>query len=168
MRLRETIRPPERYASELFYQPTPQRSLRNGRNTTAPNYIDFNPNHPPAAFPTLDEPRPTGNPQTQKRSEDQQTEDQDGDIHMCDATVPSRNGARPGRVSVETVDELDDIPIDEMENCLASNGLHNPMYANNMAIMAECASDDGMMWGSDENDEIDQCHDSGNAEACQL
>ncbi|KAL2006422.1 hypothetical protein VTN00DRAFT_9090 [Thermoascus crustaceus] len=164
MRLRESIRPPERYASELFYQPTPQRSLRNGRNTKAANYIDFNPNHPPAAFPTLDEPRPTGSPQTQKRSEDQQTEDQNGDIHMRDATVPSGNGARPGRVNAETVDELDDIPIDEIENYLASNGPRNPIYARNMAIITECASDDGMMWGSDENDENDQCHDSGNAE----
>ncbi|KAL1999293.1 hypothetical protein VTN02DRAFT_4724 [Thermoascus thermophilus] len=161
MRLRETIRPPERYASELFYQSTPQRSLRDDGNTKALNYIDFNPNHPPAAFPTLDQPYPTGNPQRLKRSEDQQTEDQDGDVHMRDATVPSRN-ARPGRVSAGTVDELDHIPIDEMENCLASNGPHNPMYANNMAIMAECGSDDGMMWGSDEIEEIDQGHESGN------
>lgn len=166
MRLRETIRPPERYASELFYQPAVQRSLRNGRNSKAPNYIDFNPNHPPAAFPTLDKPRPTGDPQTQKKSQDRQTEDQDGDIHMRDAPVSRHGGAESGCVDADTVDELDDISIDEIENYLASNGPQNPTYAKNMAIMAECTSDEDI-FGSDENSEISQNDDGENAEVCR-
>ncbi|WEW56660.1 hypothetical protein PRK78_002108 [Emydomyces testavorans] len=79
LRERRTIRPPRRYDEEDFFtpsrsgsipQPQPQsQSMLKPRPRTLmmppsvrpsfpPPYVDYNPNHPPAAFPTLDNPVP--------------------------------------------------------------------------------------------------------------
>lgn len=57
MRLRNTIRPPERYKAEEFYAPFTPRSARDRSGQRVPAYVDYDPNLPPAAFPTLDRPR---------------------------------------------------------------------------------------------------------------
>ncbi|GAD96561.1 hypothetical protein AOR_1_1024194 [Paecilomyces variotii No. 5] len=135
MRLRDRVRPPQRFESELFYQPTPQRSLRRPA-PAQPAYIDFNPNLPPAAFPTLTTPRPPEKIQSQSQGNGQRDKDHEGDIQMDDAPGSSQ-GTLYHHADTETDDELEGIPMEDVDNYLASNGPQNTVYSRNMAIMAE-------------------------------
>lgn len=135
MRLRDSVRPPQRLESELFYQPTPQRSSRRGGTPSRPTYIDFNPNLPPAAFPTLKAPCPVTDIQGYPHGRDEQNEGYQSDIQMADASSsPQRDLlCHPDR---ETDDEIEDVPVEDMDNYLASNGPQNQIYTRNMAIIA--------------------------------
>lgn len=130
MRLRESIRPPQRFDSELFYQPVPQRSLREAKNPgSSPSYIDYNPNLPPAAFPTLDKPRPAGETDQKSRSQREPRQVKpDGGEHA----IHSKTRDKKADFGVD----YEDIPIDKLENYAASNGRLNPVYVKNMAVMA--------------------------------
>ncbi|KAL5364043.1 hypothetical protein BJX96DRAFT_187521 [Aspergillus floccosus] len=59
MRLRDSVRPPERYKADEFYAPFTPKSARERSSQPVPTYVDYNQNLPPAAFPTLDRPRAT-------------------------------------------------------------------------------------------------------------
>ncbi|KAK2795734.1 hypothetical protein FQN52_003583 [Onygenales sp. PD_12] len=67
LRRRHTIRPPKRYEGEASIQPTrppppPEPRVympRGARPSIRPPFIEYNPNLPPAAFPTLDAPQPS-------------------------------------------------------------------------------------------------------------
>ncbi|KAL1969408.1 hypothetical protein VTN77DRAFT_8846 [Rasamsonia byssochlamydoides] len=128
MRLRESVRPPQRYDAEFVYQPT---TRRGPRSSSARNYVEYNPNLPPAAFPTLDKPRPVINSQSQQ-SQGRKT-DWDGDVDMEDDNDN---------------DELRHISIHDIDNYAASNGPQNPIYARNMAkldqISRESSQDSDM------------------------
>lgn len=166
MRLRDSVRPPQRLESELFYQPTPQRSLRRATTPARPPYIDFNPNLPPAAFPTLSTPRRPGEIQCQSRENDQRNKDRDGDIQMDDASSsPQRTPYR--HADRELDDELEGIPIEDMDNYLASNGIQNTVYNRNMAIMAESDHESSTSTAVDDMDE-DMADSGGGNETGRL
>ncbi|KAK2764349.1 hypothetical protein FQN54_009042 [Arachnomyces sp. PD_36] len=89
MRLRGTIKAPTRYGDDDF---DPQNTGRrpSGPPCTRPDtkipFIDFNPNLPPAAFPTLDQPRPSCEPEPKGKGVDRgegdgqhQENERDGD-----------------------------------------------------------------------------------------
>lgn len=59
MRLRDSVRPPERYKAEEFSAPFTPKSTQERQGQHVPAYVDYNPNLPPAAFPTLDKPQAT-------------------------------------------------------------------------------------------------------------
>ncbi|OGM48546.1 hypothetical protein ABOM_002391 [Aspergillus bombycis] len=165
MRLRESIRPPERYESEHFYTSLGQKSLRQHRNTNRPPYIDFNPNLPPAVFPTLDFPRPTV-PETDKCTQSK------GEEETNSENTPQHGREQPGHYgedkgSREAGDDLEDIPIHQLESYAASNGDLNPIYAKNMATIAAAdpsASNDLHYEtdGIDAHDEDDSTHEIPN------
>ena len=133
MRLRETIRPPQRYDNEDFI--TPQRSLRQARRQARPSSVAFNPNLPPAAFPSLERPRPG-----------KQCDDRKSQVSLQYAGNSERPGQSQGQHQRsetengendrETRDDFEDMPMDEIENTIASNGELNPTYVKNMAMMA--------------------------------
>ncbi|KAB8256897.1 hypothetical protein BDV32DRAFT_160884 [Aspergillus pseudonomiae] len=142
MRLRESIRPPERYESEHFYTSLGQKSLRQHRNPNRPPYIDFNPNLPPAVFPTLDFPRPAV-PEAGKCAQSKGEETNSGGTLQHGREQPEHYGE--DKDSREAGVDLVDIPINQVENYVASNGDLNPVYVKNMATMAAAdssASDD--------------------------
>ena len=53
MQLRQTTRVPQRYAEESEYHPASMTSRGRGQSMVYPQIVPFNPNLPPAAFPTL-------------------------------------------------------------------------------------------------------------------
>lgn len=111
MRLRDSIRPPKRFNSEEFETPYSEINLRRPNITTEkPHIIEYNPNHPPAAFPTLDRPR-----------------------------VPGSNDENIANNQDENDSEVDfeDISFDDIDNLQASNGPLNPIYVRNMNLMAD-------------------------------
>lgn len=120
MKLRDSVRPPQRYDAEFVYQPVTRRGQRS---SSARNYVDYNPNLPPAAFPTLDKPRPMNNSQSQ-HVQDKKT-DQDGDVDMDDDGDHDHH------------DELPHISNRDIDNYVASNGPQNPIYARNMARLEQ-------------------------------
>ncbi|KAF7597606.1 hypothetical protein BBP40_000084 [Aspergillus hancockii] len=129
MKLRESIRPPERYESENFYSPMSRRPLRQLKPQVAPSYIDFNPNLPPAAFPTLNYPRPAI-PST--NGEDEQSSAGTSPYQPC-----GQSGHHGGAIANNgTRADFEVIPANQIENHMASNGNMNPVYVQNMATMA--------------------------------
>ncbi|KAE8380538.1 hypothetical protein BDV26DRAFT_131096 [Aspergillus bertholletiae] len=135
MRLRDSIRRPERYESEHFYTSLGQKPLRQHRNITHPPYIDFDPNLPPAAFPTLNFPRPAV-PEAEKGGQRKR----EGDAN--DGNTPQHSHGQPGhhvetKNSKETGVDLEDIPIDQVKNYIASNGDLNLVYVKNMATITD-------------------------------
>lgn len=129
MRLRDNIHPPQRFNSELLYTPAFRGSRRKARSREPPPYIDYNPNLPPAAFPTLDILR---EPDKYDHGNIRQSLIK-GELQ--------RNGNLNGNYGSNGQDEergveFEDLPIDSIENDIASNGNLNPVYVRNMAIMA--------------------------------
>ncbi|EIT78809.1 hypothetical protein BDV35DRAFT_79275 [Aspergillus flavus] len=153
MRLRDSVRPPERYESEHFYTSLGQKSLRQNRNTNRPPYIDFNPNLPPAVFPTLDLHRPEV-PESDKGAQRRGGEEADN------ATTPQHGREQAGNHG-ETKDnnvtrvDLEDISISQVENYVSSNGDLNQVYIQNMATMAAVDSSSVSDGLHDETDGID-------------
>ncbi|KAL4733911.1 hypothetical protein BDV11DRAFT_175266 [Aspergillus similis] len=147
MNLRETIRLPQHFSPDHFYGPMSQRSLR-GDDKRKPAYIDYNPDLPPAAFPTLDRPRAAryGHDMHQR----------DNDEHR-----PNKAGRRNNRRSLDDLYAsvspkgqreasptayVREIPLDQLDNYVASNGELNPIWVSNMARMAAAGKDaDGDM-----------------------
>lgn len=60
MRLRENIKPPLRYSGNAWVPPSSAPRIPIcARPSNKPPFVDYNPNLPPAVFPTLDVPRPS-------------------------------------------------------------------------------------------------------------
>ncbi|PKX94062.1 uncharacterized protein P174DRAFT_369121 [Aspergillus novofumigatus IBT 16806] len=133
MRLRESIRPPERFNSELIITPSRKKTLRESRNQRTPRFIDYNPNLPPAAFPTLD---PANRSQSRTEGQDRAKVEQDGVAKGVQHDASSIDFHGSNTEDKETWEQLEDISIDELEDLIASNGELNPIYVRNMAIMA--------------------------------
>jgi hypothetical protein len=142
MRLRQTIRAPSRYEDEceLSAGVSPRRLPRRRKAAEAAEgeraipCVDYNPNQPPAAFPTLDHPLPAGQTYHSLTSTistsaapaasdtDSATDDADleADGHHLDAFESLYRGIPPG----------------QLDNFIASNGPQNPQYKRNMALLA--------------------------------
>lgn len=160
MRLRQTIRVPSRYDDEceLSNGVSPRRLPRRRKAATAEAaedeemaipYVDYDPNRPPAAFPTLDHPLPAGQtyhslltatpPPAVVANASPDTDDADleadGDHHL-DAFNSLYRG----------------IPPEKLDNFIASNGPQNPQYKRNMALLAR-EDDDFDLGISDDDDD---------------
>ncbi|RHZ43153.1 uncharacterized protein CDV56_100869 [Aspergillus thermomutatus] len=133
MRLRESIRPPERFNSELVITPSSKRTLREPRNLRTPRFIDYNPNLPPAAFPTLD---PANLSQLRTGEQDPAKVEPNGVTKAVQRDSSSIDLHRSDAEDKETWEKLEDISIDYLEDLIASNGELNPIYVRNMEIMA--------------------------------
>lgn len=57
MELRKTIKRPQRYEEEIAGQHDTSVAIHSVRPARPIPFVDFNPNLPPAAFPTLDSPK---------------------------------------------------------------------------------------------------------------
>ncbi|EED21548.1 conserved hypothetical protein [Talaromyces stipitatus ATCC 10500] len=147
MRLRETIRAPSRYEDECELSPgVSRRRLPRRRRGMAEErcipYVDFNPNLPPAAFPTLDHPRPAG------QGPPSFTQPEPSHVPSSSTSSSSSDDA-DNAGSVADRHHLDafklycrDIPPEELDNFVASNGPQNPQYRRNMALLAREESSD--------------------------
>ncbi|KAL4752427.1 hypothetical protein BDW72DRAFT_211836 [Aspergillus terricola var. indicus] len=147
MNLRKTIRLPQHFGPDHFYGPMSQRSLR-GDDRKKPAYIDYNPNLPPAAFPTLDRPRAAryghnmhqrdddeGRPNEASRRSNRRSLDD-----LCASVNPK------GQREASPTAHVKEIPLDQLDNYVASNGELNPIWVSNMARMAAAGKDtDGNM-----------------------
>ncbi|KAL2839144.1 hypothetical protein BJX68DRAFT_272266 [Aspergillus pseudodeflectus] len=140
MRLRETVRLPERLHQDHVCLPLSQKPLRKPKNDPKPRFSEFNPNLPPAAFPTLNSPRAEDNERNQ--TNDDRTTARKSLEAICQLTNPGDQKDAAAR------DELEDMPMNVLENHMASNGEMNPIYVSNMAKMAavgqELSAADGM------------------------
>lgn len=143
MRLRESIRPPERFNSELIITPSPKKTLREPRNPRNPRFVDYNPHLPPAVFPTLE---PANLAQSRTGEQDRQKTEQNGVAKGLQRDTSSIDFHGSNTEGKETWEKVDDISIDELENIIASNGELNPIYVRNMTIMeaAETSSSSDM------------------------
>ncbi|KAJ5561633.1 hypothetical protein N7461_000394 [Penicillium sp. DV-2018c] len=136
MKLRSKIRAPVRYGedeeersrrtslrkstddtpddtSELEVLGKPRSQKRRRTNT-----VPFNPNLPPAAFPTLDRP-----------------EQKHDSTSITSSQRPANSHVSSPPSSTEA--PMNDVPLNELENHFASNNMDNPVYARNMNNMAQ-------------------------------
>lgn len=167
MRLRESIRPPERFNSELIITPSRKKTLRESRNPRTPRFIDYNPNLPPAAFPTLD---PANLSQSRTGEQDRAEVEQNGVAKALQRDASSIDFHEGDTEDKETWEKLDDISIDELEDLIASNVELNPIYVKNMEIMAtaETSSSSDMDMEDSDPDEPMTDVDGRHAEVCFL
>lgn len=140
MQLRKSIRPPQRYDSDNFYQLT-QRPLREIHTPERIPYIDYNPDLPPAAFPTLDRPRPAGETSQKKPTAGRTRQDGTDEKYTTRSRVQNQNAPPQNQHSANdqkamAVVDYEDMSIDELDNRMASNGEFNPVYMKNMSVMA--------------------------------
>ena len=91
--------------------------------------VEFDPSLPPAAFPTLDI-------QRERRSSHAKGIHGRGILSTNDSSRVLSGSCRGGQNGdgAERVD-FQGIPLDHLENYVASNGEHNPVYVGNMAIL---------------------------------
>ena len=135
MRLRGPVKASQRMENEGVNEAShnQQKQLRS-KSQDLSRYIDYNPNLPPAAFPTFDQPRvPDGHA---RQVQSIQTAGEGGRA-LSRRNSGSRNDLRK-RNKVAGVD-LSGIPDDVLGNCIASNGDLNPIYVKNMSIMARAS-----------------------------
>lgn len=133
MRLRDTVRPPKRFeAEEEYFVPrSKRRRSTQGGSQNQPTCVEFNPDLPPAAFPTLDKPRVDGGTHGDGENK-QDASSQITGSQQREGVLNKDNGNGKEKARID----LDEIPIDEIENRIASNDYLNPIYARNMALLA--------------------------------
>ncbi|KAF7164679.1 hypothetical protein CNMCM5623_009092 [Aspergillus felis] len=167
MRLRESIRPPERFNSELIITPSPKKTLREPRNPRNPRFIDYNPNLPPAAFPTHD---PANLSQLRPGEQDRAGAEQNCIAKAVQLDASSIEFHGRDTEEKETWERLEDISIDELEDLIASNGELNPIYVKNMEIMAtaETSSSADMDMEDSDPDEMMTDIDGRHAESIRF
>jgi hypothetical protein len=134
MRLRTNINPPQRYQSDAEFVPINKRQQQQSATAARKkdkNYVDYNPNLPPAAFPTLDHALPAGQSPPSSRQPD--------------------NSAAP---QVQDSGPFPHIPCENFDNFIASNGPQNPQYVRNMALLDREYSSDLDISSDEEGDEL--------------
>ncbi|KKK12584.1 hypothetical protein AOCH_006124 [Aspergillus ochraceoroseus] len=134
MELRSTVHLPQRLNSDLFYTPLSKRPLRENREESSLRHIDFNPNLPPAAFPTLERPRAS-------ESSHQQLEQAQVDRYTTRnkqrrSNNNQNNSCAKTQTQRESKLDLDEIPMDLIENYAANNADSNSIYVIKTAGMA--------------------------------
>lgn len=155
MRLRSHIRPPQRLVDEIQNGAAAAGSLRQATSPPRPPFIDFNPNLPPAAFPTLSAPRPASS---------------DANGPHADSNRPAATRHDEGRTGTGRIqgsgtgncaktsnhrigDELADVPMELLDNYAASNGDQNPTYRRNLTMMAACNDERAEPLGMSDSEE---------------
>ncbi|KAL2853331.1 hypothetical protein BJY01DRAFT_244119 [Aspergillus pseudoustus] len=145
MRLRATIRLPERLHQDHVYLPLSQKPLRKTEDDLKPRYSEYNPNLPPAAFPTLGSVRADGNEDTETKynriSARKSLED------ICRLTMPV------GQKDTTAWEAYEDMSTTVLENNMASNGPMNATYVSNTAKMAAVGADLSIADGMEESDQ---------------
>ncbi|KAA8651811.1 uncharacterized protein ATNIH1004_000707 [Aspergillus tanneri] len=133
MKLRNNIRPPKRLNSEQFDSPYSQVSLRRTKNSASHSYVPYDPDLPPAAFPTLEQPRAPG-----QRNCDEEDNELHSETLKASQSQQDKWSTRLGLGQEDNDGQVDfeDIPLGQIENYIASNGDMNPVYKRNMAVMA--------------------------------
>ncbi|GKZ46894.1 hypothetical protein AbraIFM66951_010061 [Aspergillus brasiliensis] len=155
MKLRSRIHPPNRFSQDQYYSPCTQRSLRGAQNQDCIYSTQFDPNLPPAAFPTLDYPSPLSlhNKETGHRDEE--------DASL--SSSPSEQMQADGRSENKSVGKENSgvhiRPPESGEDCIASNGDLNPVYRRNMAVFASIGRESSI-----ERDMMDSDLDEDNME----
>ncbi|KAL4781407.1 hypothetical protein BJX76DRAFT_359938 [Aspergillus varians] len=151
MQLRTTVRLPQRLNQDLLDLPMSKRHLRSDYKRRKPRYIDYNPNMPPAAFPTLDNLRTPPAADSRGVQRDGHGEDTGGDLgekenirksleDLCSLMNPDAQAQeQPSTASAR----LEGIPTDQLDNCIASNGDLNPIWMSNMARIRATGQDAG-------------------------
>ncbi|ODM16724.1 hypothetical protein SI65_07689 [Aspergillus cristatus] len=149
MRLRGTVNAPQRLKDEAAYEEHPRQSLRRSRAPPPHQYVDYNPNLPPAAFPTLDEPRVPEKRDKKAFRQGNTTQRQDEprrEPQNRDSRIHNGSGRKSMKAEVDVKaapDKLqegwvlvdgNDRPISV--SWVASNGDCNPIYTRNMDMMA--------------------------------
>ncbi|KAJ5578281.1 uncharacterized protein N7459_007245 [Penicillium hispanicum] len=180
MKLRSTIRPPERYGESEAETPTAAllQSMRRAREQSTdaqsqaptesvpspdqsysrrprpkPRIVQYDPTLPPAAFPTLSEPVPSRAHQTASNGLNG-TLGQSQDGNMDSAVQPAK---------VEFDDGLGHIPMDGVENYVVSNTEKNQVYVGNMAAMAGADQSDTEQTLAVEDSDMDEPVDASEA-----
>jgi hypothetical protein len=119
-----------------------------GDDRKKPAYIDYNPDLPPAAFPTLERPRAA------RYGHDIHQRDNDEDrINKTSRRITRRSlddicasVNTKGKREASPTAHVREIPLDQLDNYVASNGELNPIWVSNMARMAAAGKDaDGDM-----------------------
>lgn len=157
MRLRDSVRPPQRYNDEEFVTPGSQQPVRQAISQLRPRQVEFNQNLPAAAFPTLE--RSRAGEEKHDDSNDNASIQHTGEREWPGQDSQYRSSQNEdGTTDKEMRVEFEDLPIDAIENRIASNGDLNPVYARNMAIMANPAENPYKdMEDSDHDDVMAAC-----------
>jgi hypothetical protein len=181
MRLRDSIRAPQRYGEDE-YETSSRISLRHGYDDSFDdsmelgesgrprpqkrrrlNTVPFNPNLPPAAFPSLSRPQP-GRDSTisaQNRGDgDSQQNMQGGQV------APDLHG--DGSTTADPLPPygMEGVPINQFENHLASNNMDNPVYARNVNMARMTGMDVAL--GSEDMDTSPDSDDDTLPDATQV
>ncbi|KAJ5228099.1 hypothetical protein N7489_008807 [Penicillium chrysogenum] len=149
MRLRDSIRAPQRYGEDEYETPS-RVSLRHGYDDSFDdsmelgesgrprpqkrrrlNTVPFNPNLPPAAFPSLSRPQ-SGRDSTTSA---QNRGDGDSQQNTQGSQVgPELHGDGSTTAGPLPPSGMNGVPINQFENHLASNNMDNPVYARNVNV----------------------------------
>ncbi|KAJ5793847.1 hypothetical protein N7457_000446 [Penicillium paradoxum] len=147
MKLRDSIRAPLRYGEDDDFDESRRTSLRYGcddffddsvelgesgrprpqKKRKPNNYVPFNPNLPPAAFPTLDRPQPARDPTRQNRAGDDKEDDRQANGILL---PPLNERSAPALAPLE----MEDVPMSRFEDHIGSNNMDNPVYARNVEL----------------------------------
>ncbi|OJK04788.1 hypothetical protein ASPACDRAFT_109671 [Aspergillus aculeatus ATCC 16872] len=152
MRLRETIRLPNRLNEEAQTYTTPRRAPCRVISSYQSQTDTFNPNLTPAAFPTLDRPR-----HPQLRTDNQTHEDKNNDSRKRSYECMINDDDDVD--GAESRAECEEIPVEQIENLIANNGELNLIYVKNMAIMARAESESATFEKSMEDSDTDEEED---------
>lgn len=139
MRLRGVVKVPQRLENETAYEKSPQPMLRRTKGQMPRRYIDWNPDLPPAAFPTLEQPRTPQEVDDQISIQDRAINPDDEGGHV----TPIRDdGIRndSGKTKVTGVSSSALIS-DSLQSSVASSGNLNPIYEKNMVTMTNAGEE---------------------------
>ncbi|KAJ5826864.1 hypothetical protein N7447_003627 [Penicillium robsamsonii] len=157
MKLRDSIRAPVRYGEDEFETPS-RISLRHGydelfddslelsesgrprpQKRRRTNTVPFNPNLPPAAFPSLSRQQPGRNSTASK--ENHAVGGSQQNTQVTDFVLNPRNvGSTP--IGSSSAAGIERVPMNQLENHVASNNMDNPVYAKNMNMARMTRMDD--------------------------
>jgi hypothetical protein len=155
MKLRESIRAPVRYGGDESETPTrtflrpgteelcDEESMELGESGRVqshkkrkPTILKYNPDLPPAMFPSLDRPHSdlrSSTPNPKYRVNNSQEVRRASGVKSVPRSPPIRQTGQPKAVSFNP-SESENVPINQLENHLASNNMDNSTYARNVEL----------------------------------
>ncbi|KAL4944458.1 hypothetical protein BDV06DRAFT_220301 [Aspergillus oleicola] len=176
MKLRDIVRSPQRLEQDPSYNPMPQKKISkkppqaDQEEVRKPQFIDFNPNLPPAAFPTLDTPRlPTHHAHAaQNGGSGDNALDGIGQGDMLESLDHLSLLTNPDDHSERSSSPARDIPMGELDNAMASNGNLNTIWMSNMARIAAIAVGEDVELDTDMDDSDSDAPPPGKPDVSQL